>query len=81
MVQFGVPTVEGAMKLGREAAECISNTFMKVFSLEFKFNLRSFVLPFPSNYVNFLRGCQKFRLVNGLIFYILYVEDLCSDGI
>jgi len=30
MVQFGVPTVEAAMKLGREAAECISGTFIKV---------------------------------------------------
>ncbi|CAK7354808.1 unnamed protein product [Dovyalis caffra] len=30
MVQFGVPTVETAMKLGREAAEYISKTFMKI---------------------------------------------------
>ncbi len=30
MVQFGVPSVEEAMKLGREAAEEISNTFTKV---------------------------------------------------
>jgi DNA polymerase elongation subunit (family B) len=30
MVQFGVPSVEEAMKLGREAAEQISNTFTKV---------------------------------------------------
>lgn len=30
MVQFGVPTVEEAMKLGREAADHISETFIKV---------------------------------------------------
>lgn len=30
MVQFGVSTVEDAMKLGREAAEYISGTFIKV---------------------------------------------------
>lgn len=30
MVQFGVPTVEAAMNLGREAAEYISGTFIKV---------------------------------------------------
>lgn len=30
MVQFGVPTVEAAMKLGREAADYISGTFIKV---------------------------------------------------
>lgn len=35
MVQFGVPTVEAAMKLGREAAEYISDTFTKVFSFAF----------------------------------------------
>lgn len=36
MVQFGVPTVEEAMKLGREAAECISGTFIKPIKLEFE---------------------------------------------
>ncbi|XP_024457292.1 DNA polymerase delta catalytic subunit isoform X2 [Populus trichocarpa] len=36
MVQFGVPTVEAAMKLGREAAECISGTFIKPIKLEFE---------------------------------------------
>lgn len=30
MVQFGLPTVEAAMKLGREAADYISGTFIKV---------------------------------------------------
>lgn len=30
MVQFGVPTVEAAMDLGREAADYISSTFIKV---------------------------------------------------
>lgn len=30
MVQFGVPTVEEAMNLGREAADYISGTFLKV---------------------------------------------------
>lgn len=30
MVQFGVSTVEEAMKLGKEAAEYISGTFIKV---------------------------------------------------
>lgn len=30
MVQFGVPDVEAAMNLGREAAEYISGTFTKV---------------------------------------------------
>jgi DNA polymerase delta subunit 1 len=30
MVQFGVDTVEAAMKLGKEAAEYISGTFIKV---------------------------------------------------
>ncbi|CAK9268862.1 unnamed protein product [Sphagnum jensenii] len=36
MVQFGVPSVEEAMKLGREAAEQISNTFTKPIKLEFE---------------------------------------------
>ncbi|XP_050205560.1 DNA polymerase delta catalytic subunit isoform X2 [Mercurialis annua] len=36
MVQFGVPTVEEAMKLGREAAEHISGTFIKPIKLEFE---------------------------------------------
>ncbi|KAJ4831435.1 DNA polymerase delta catalytic subunit [Turnera subulata] len=36
MVQFGVPTVEEAMKLGREAAEYISGTFIKPIKLEFE---------------------------------------------
>ncbi|XP_020588039.1 DNA polymerase delta catalytic subunit [Phalaenopsis equestris] len=36
MVQFGVPTVEAAMKLGREAAEYISGTFIKPIKLEFE---------------------------------------------
>ncbi|KAK9110336.1 hypothetical protein Sjap_018396 [Stephania japonica] len=36
MVQFGVPTVEEAMKLGREAAEYISGTFTKPIKLEFE---------------------------------------------
>lgn len=30
MVQFGASTVEEAMKLGKEAAEYISGTFIKV---------------------------------------------------
>ncbi|KAJ6737291.1 DNA polymerase CATALYTIC SUBUNIT [Salix viminalis] len=36
MVQFGVSTVEAAMKLGREAAEYISGTFIKPINLEFE---------------------------------------------
>lgn len=36
MVQFGVPTVEEAMKLGREAADYISGTFIKPIKLEFE---------------------------------------------
>ncbi|KAJ8765388.1 hypothetical protein K2173_012085 [Erythroxylum novogranatense] len=36
MVQFGVPTVEEAMKLGREAADYISGTFTKPIKLEFE---------------------------------------------
>ncbi|KAJ6819957.1 putative DNA polymerase delta catalytic subunit [Iris pallida] len=36
MVQFGVPTVEAAMKLGREAADFISGTFTKPIKLEFE---------------------------------------------
>ncbi|XP_019263187.1 PREDICTED: DNA polymerase delta catalytic subunit isoform X1 [Nicotiana attenuata] len=36
MVQFGVPTVEEAMKLGREAADYISETFIKPIRLEFE---------------------------------------------
>ncbi|XP_020112061.1 DNA polymerase delta catalytic subunit [Ananas comosus] len=36
MVQFGVPTVEAAMKLGREAADYISGTFTKPIKLEFE---------------------------------------------
>ncbi|KAH9668765.1 DNA polymerase delta catalytic subunit [Citrus sinensis] len=36
MVQFGVPTVEAAMKLGREAADYISGTFIKPIKLEFE---------------------------------------------
>ncbi|KAL2941770.1 DNA polymerase delta catalytic subunit [Bienertia sinuspersici] len=36
MVQFGVSTVEEAMKLGREAAEYVSGTFIKPIKLEFE---------------------------------------------
>ncbi|KAJ7945210.1 DNA polymerase [Quillaja saponaria] len=36
MVQFGVPSVEEAMNLGREAAEYISGTFTKPIRLEFE---------------------------------------------
>ncbi|RXH93939.1 hypothetical protein DVH24_016006 [Malus domestica] len=36
MVQFGVPTVEAAMNLGREAAEYISGTFITPIKLEFE---------------------------------------------
>ncbi|XP_057550361.1 DNA polymerase delta catalytic subunit isoform X1 [Amaranthus tricolor] len=36
MVQFGVSTVEEAMKLGREAAEYISGAFIKPIKLEFE---------------------------------------------
>ncbi|KAK3211470.1 hypothetical protein Dsin_016176 [Dipteronia sinensis] len=36
MVQFGVPSVEEVMKLGREAAEYISGTFIKPIKLEFE---------------------------------------------
>ncbi|XVF03922.1 hypothetical protein REPUB_Repub05bG0035300 [Reevesia pubescens] len=36
MVQFGVPDVEAAMNLGREAAEYISGTFTKPIKLEFE---------------------------------------------
>lgn len=36
MVQFGVPSVEAAMILGREAADYISGTFIKPIKLEFE---------------------------------------------
>ncbi|KAJ4751824.1 DNA polymerase [Rhynchospora pubera] len=36
MVQFGVPTVDAAMNLGREAADFISGTFTKPIKLEFE---------------------------------------------
>ncbi|KAG6513820.1 hypothetical protein ZIOFF_024157 [Zingiber officinale] len=36
MVQFGVPSVEEAMKLGREASEYITGTFIKPIRLEFE---------------------------------------------
>ncbi|KAG9129217.1 hypothetical protein Leryth_006490 [Lithospermum erythrorhizon] len=36
MVQFGVPTVEEAMNLGKEAADFISGTFTKPIKLEFE---------------------------------------------
>eukprot|EP00808_Paulinella_micropora_P029317 g78653.t1 len=36
MVKFGVATVAEAMALGREAAECISNEFIKPIKLEFE---------------------------------------------
>lgn len=36
MVQFGVPSVEEAMKFGRDAAEHISGTFTKPIKLEFE---------------------------------------------
>ena len=42
MVLFGVSTVEAAMNLGREAAEYISGTFMKVRS--YYLSPRSFIL-------------------------------------
>ncbi|XP_042018724.1 DNA polymerase delta catalytic subunit-like [Salvia splendens] len=36
MVQFGVPSVDAAMDLGREAADCISGTFIRPIKLEFE---------------------------------------------
>ncbi|KAG6492331.1 hypothetical protein ZIOFF_047286 [Zingiber officinale] len=36
MVQFGVPSVEEAMELGREASEYITGTFIKLIRLEFE---------------------------------------------
>lgn len=36
MVKFGVKTVEEAMKLGKEAAEIISKTFLSPIKLEFE---------------------------------------------
>ncbi|KAL1538994.1 DNA polymerase delta catalytic subunit [Salvia divinorum] len=36
MVQFGVPSVEAAMDLGREAADYISGTFIRPIKLEFE---------------------------------------------
>lgn len=40
MVQFGVTSVEAAMNLGREAAEYISGTFIKVSDINGKENER-----------------------------------------
>ena len=36
MVRFGVPTVEAAMKLGQEAAEEVTKSFVKPIKLEFE---------------------------------------------
>ncbi|CAG0913322.1 unnamed protein product [Notodromas monacha] len=36
MVKFGPPTIEKAMELGREAAECVSEKFVKPIKLEFE---------------------------------------------
>ena len=41
MVQFGVPTVEEAMNLGREAADYISGTFTKVSNETLPFSIAS----------------------------------------
>lgn len=61
MVQFGVPTVEGAMKLGREAAEFISGTFIKPIKLEFEKVYYPFLLISKKRYAGlFWTNPEKF---------------------
>ncbi|XP_021899855.1 LOW QUALITY PROTEIN: DNA polymerase delta catalytic subunit [Carica papaya] len=61
MVQFGVPNVEAAMNLGREAAEYISGTFTKPIKLEFEKVYYPYLLISKKRYAGlFWTNPQKF---------------------
>ncbi|GAY66238.1 hypothetical protein CUMW_247140 [Citrus unshiu] len=66
MVQFGVPTVEAAMKLGREAADYISGTFIKdfifhndLFSMFWTYFMKPIKLEFEKVYYPYLLISKK----------------------
>lgn len=54
MVQFGVPTVEEAMNLGRAAADFISGTFIKPIKLEFEKVYHPYLLISKKRYAGLL---------------------------
>ncbi|KAI5672300.1 hypothetical protein M9H77_12664 [Catharanthus roseus] len=54
MVQFGVPTVEEAMSLGRAAADFISGTFTKPIKLEFEKVYHPYLLISKKRYAGLL---------------------------
>ncbi|KAI3691047.1 hypothetical protein L2E82_49261 [Cichorium intybus] len=56
MVQFGVPTVDEAMKLGKEAADYISGTFIKPIKLEFEKVYFSYLLISKKKVLKQLEG-------------------------
>ncbi|XP_023636370.1 DNA polymerase delta catalytic subunit isoform X2 [Capsella rubella] len=88
MVQFGVPDVETAMTLGREAAEHISGTFIKPIKLEFEKVYFPYLLINKKRYAGLLwtnpqkfdkmdtKGIETVRRDNCLLVKNLVTESL-----
>ncbi|XVF70581.1 hypothetical protein PTKIN_Ptkin11bG0173800 [Pterospermum kingtungense] len=77
MVQFGVPDVEAAMNLGREAAEYISGTFTKPIKLEFEKVYFPYLLISKKRYAGlFWTNPQKFDKMDTKV---QYVKNAISD--
>ena len=66
MVQFGVDNVEAAMNLGREAAEYISGTFIKVRLYNYFTRSCSFILHLYMPYFTFSFVPNKIFSIYGL---------------
>ncbi|CAH9127494.1 unnamed protein product [Cuscuta epithymum] len=88
MVQFGVPTVEEAMILGKEAADFISGTFIKPIKLEFEKVYYPYLLISKKRYAGLLwtnpdkfdkmdaKGIETVRRDNCLLVKNLVTESL-----
>ncbi|CAH9062009.1 unnamed protein product [Cuscuta europaea] len=88
MVQFGVPTVEEAMVLGKEAADFISGTFIKPIKLEFEKVYYPYLLISKKRYAGLLwtnpdkfdkmdaKGIETVRRDNCLLVKNLVTESL-----
>ncbi|RLM70109.1 DNA polymerase delta catalytic subunit [Panicum miliaceum] len=77
MVQFGVSTVEDAMKLGREAADYISGTFTKPIKLEFEKVYFPYLLISKKRYAGlYWTNPDKFDKMDAKV---QYVKNTISD--
>lgn len=69
MVQFGTPDVDEAMKLGREAAQQISDTFTKVL-------LVTFCIVFFENTLGFTFLSEISSRAEILVFQLFCIREL-----